>query len=60
MVPTVDRGLEPGEKLLPGLDAYDAAIGGSIGLRQQPRLPEAQALFVAGCSSNHRDVSLSF
>ena len=49
-----------GEKLLPGLDAYDAAIGGSIGLRQQPRLPEAQALFVAGCSSNHRDVSLSF
>ncbi|ADZ69255.1 TRAP transporter large permease subunit [Polymorphum gilvum] len=47
-------------ELLPELDALDAAIGDTIGLRQQARLPEAMALAVAGCLSNHRDVSLNF
>jgi hypothetical protein len=46
--------------LKPGLDAYDAAIRDTIGLRGQPRLPEEQALYVAGCSAGHRDISLSF
>ncbi|MEI2384910.1 TRAP transporter large permease subunit [Breoghania sp. JC706] len=46
--------------LLPELAAYEAAIRDTIGLRAQPRLPREQALFVAACSSGHRDVSLSF
>ena len=48
------------EELLPGLNAYDDAIRDTIGLRQQPRLPRAQALEVASCSSHHRDISLNF
>ncbi|MCC0053227.1 MAG: TRAP transporter large permease subunit [Rhodobiaceae bacterium] len=46
--------------LLPGLETYEAAIRNTIGLRGQHRLPRTQALFVASCSSHHRDVSLSF
>ena len=48
------------DELLPGLQAYDAAIQDTIGLRQQPRLPREQALFVAACSAEHRDISLNF
>ena len=47
-------------ELLPGLNAYDDAIRDTIGLRQQPRLPRAQALEVASCSAQHRDISLFF
>lgn len=47
-------------ELLPEIEAYDAAIRGTIGLRQQPRLPREQALFVASCNSVHRDISLNF
>ncbi len=46
--------------VLPALEVYDAAIRDTIGLRGQSRLPEEQALYVAGCNSAHRDVSLSF
>ncbi|WP_102108865.1 TRAP transporter large permease [Oceaniglobus roseus] len=46
--------------LLPELMAYDEAIKGTIGLRQQPRLPHEQALFIASCNSIHRDISLNF
>ena len=49
-----------GVELLPQLRAYDEAIQGTIGLRQQPRLPREQALYVAACSSVHRDISLNF
>ncbi|MEM6423183.1 MAG: C4-dicarboxylate ABC transporter permease, partial [Pseudomonadota bacterium] len=42
------------------LAEYQAAISDTIGLRQQPRLPQRQALFVASCSSGHRDISLNF
>jgi len=42
------------------VQAYDAAISGTIGLRQQPRLPREQALFIANCNSKHRDISLNF
>ncbi|PTW59439.1 tripartite ATP-independent transporter DctM subunit [Breoghania corrubedonensis] len=48
------------QTLLPKLETYEAAIRDTIGLRGQPRLPRDQALFVAACSSGHRDVSLSF
>ncbi len=51
---------EAQEKLKPGLDTYNAAISDTIGLRGQPRLPPEQALYVAGCSSGHKDISLSF
>jgi hypothetical protein len=46
--------------LAPGLKAYDAAIGDTIGLRSQPRLPRAVALDVTSCLAHHRDVSLNF
>jgi tripartite ATP-independent transporter DctM subunit len=43
-----------------GLQAYDAAIRGTIGLRGQRKLPTEQALYVAACGASHRDISLSF
>ncbi len=46
--------------LLPQVQTYRAAIGDTIGLRQQPRLPREIALEVASCNSNHRDLSLYF
>ncbi len=48
------------DELLPELRRYDEAISDTIGLRQQPRLPREQALFVAACSAEHRDISLNF
>lgn len=48
------------QKILPGLQTYEASIGGNIGIRSQSKLTEDQALFVAGCLSGHRDISLSF
>jgi tripartite ATP-independent transporter DctM subunit len=46
--------------LLPQIQAYEAAIRDTIGLRQQPELPRNVALFVASCRSNHQDLSLNF
>ena len=46
--------------LLPELATYHEAIKDTIGLRGQDRLPREQALFVASCSSGHRDISLNF
>ncbi len=46
--------------LLPELLAYREAIKDTIGLRGQDRLPRGQALYVASCSSGHRDISLNF
>lgn len=46
--------------VLPELEAYAAAIRDTIGLRQQPRLPEDVAAEVAACMSVPRDVSLWF
>ncbi|MCI4661261.1 MAG: TRAP transporter large permease subunit [Neomegalonema sp.] len=46
--------------LAPGLNRYLAAIGDTIGLRSQPKLPREHALYVAACQSNHRDISLNF
>ena len=43
-----------------GLAAYEAAIRGTIGIRQLERLPTRLAKPVAACMSNHRDISLSF
>ncbi len=48
------------ESLLPQVEAYEDAIDDTIGLRQQPRLPREVALYVASCSSRHRNISLNF
>lgn len=48
------------KELLPALRAYEASIAETIGLRAQSRLPRKQALYVAKCSSGHRDIGLSF
>ena len=47
-------------ELLPGLKAYEVAIRDTIGLRQQPRLPDRQVKEIVGCLSQHRDISLYF
>ncbi|MEL6298867.1 MAG: TRAP transporter large permease subunit [Pseudomonadota bacterium] len=47
-------------KLLEPLKAYEAQIRTTIGLRKLRRLPRDQALYVAACNSQHRDISLSF
>lgn len=46
--------------LLPLLTKYESSIRSTIGLRQLRKLPEAQALEVANCNANHRDISLNF
>ena len=46
--------------LRPGLETYIQAIKGTLGLRMQSGLNREQALFMASCSSHHRDISLNF
>jgi len=48
------------DDLLPELITYREAIKDTIGLRKQDKLPREQALYVASCSSGHRDISLNF
>ena len=43
-----------------GLETYLSSIGGTLGLRMQSALTREQALFMASCSSYHRDISLNF
>jgi tripartite ATP-independent transporter DctM subunit len=43
-----------------GLETYLDAIKGTLGLRMQSGLTREQALFMASCSSHHRDISLNF
>jgi len=47
-------------ELAPGLNTYDSAINGTIGLRSQSRLSDELAKQVALCRSTHRDISLNF
>ncbi len=46
--------------LLPGLESYRAAIAETIGLRSQPKMTTEAALYAAGCTARHRDISLYF
>lgn len=46
--------------LLALLQAHEAVLRDTIGLRMQPRLSLPQAKFVAKCQSVHRDISLYF
>jgi len=47
-------------QLLSHIRTYEQAIRGTIGLRQQKRLAKTEALYVAACTSGHRDISLHF
>ena len=47
-------------ELLPDIKIYEQAIRGTIGLRLQKRLAKTEALYVAACTSGHRDISLHF
>jgi DNA repair exonuclease SbcCD ATPase subunit len=51
---------EADKSLRAGLQAYTDSLKSTIGIRFQPKLTRDQALFVAACTSDHRDVSLSF
>jgi hypothetical protein len=42
------------------LAEIDAVVSKTIGLRQQAKLTKEQALFVASCTADHKDVSLNF
>jgi len=44
----------------PGVEAYLNAIKGNIGARSQGDLTREQALFLASCTSHHKDLSLNF
>ncbi len=46
--------------LLEGLQSYQTSISTSIGLRSQKRLTGEQAKGVAGCLSEHKNISLEF
>ncbi|MDA7758815.1 hypothetical protein N8935_01055 [Amylibacter sp.] len=45
---------------MPQLTAYEDVMREIIGIKDQAKLTKQQALFVAKCQSNHRDVSLNF
>ena len=46
--------------ILPKLITYEDLMRETIGIRDQSKLTKQQALFVAKCQANHRDVSLNF
>lgn len=51
---------KPAKLLLSHLVKYDEAIKDTIGVRQQDKLPNKQALSIAKCESGHHDISLHF
>ncbi|MBR9653300.1 TRAP transporter large permease [Thalassovita aquimarina] len=48
------------ERLRPGLEAYLDSMAETLGARQNEHLTRAQALYIARCSADHRDLSLHF
>jgi tripartite ATP-independent transporter DctM subunit len=48
------------KEVLPALNEYLAAVKSTVGLRSQQNMTREQALFVAACSADHRDISLNF
>ena len=47
-------------EVVAALDRYEAVARNTFGIRAQQKMTREQSLFVAGCMSNHRDISLSF
>jgi len=48
------------ESLNEPLATYQESLKPTLGIRQQQRLTREQALYVARCNAEHRDISLSF
>ncbi len=48
------------QDILASINEYDEAIKGTIGVRQQQNMPRELGLYLAGCNSGHRDISLNF
>ncbi|MEM7243412.1 MAG: TRAP transporter large permease subunit [Pseudomonadota bacterium] len=46
--------------LLADLQNYEDGMRATLGINEQQRISREQALFVAGCQANHRDVGLNF
>lgn len=46
--------------VLSGLEKYQQGLQENLGIRSQAKMTREQALYVASCSSDHRDISLSF
>ena len=47
-------------KVIESLSVFLDSTKFTIGLRQQEKIPRDIALFLAGCKSDHRDLSLYF
>ena len=43
-----------------GLASYERVLRDTVGMRQQQKMSREQALSVAACQSDHRDISLNF
>lgn len=52
--------LAANESLGKDLENYQQSIKSTLGIRQQDRLTRKQALYVARCNAEHRDISLNF
>lgn len=48
------------KEIAPALAAYVDTLRTTLGIREQSSFTREQALFVAGCVSDHRDISLNF
>jgi tripartite ATP-independent transporter DctM subunit len=48
------------QSALPAFKIYLEAVQATIGVREQKKMTREQALYVAACSSAHRDISLNF
>lgn len=51
---------EASQTLSEPLSSYESALKTTIGIRQQQNLTRDQALYLASCNAQHRDISLSF
>lgn len=46
--------------VLAGFSKYNEGLLGTLGIRSQRKMTREQALYVASCSSSHKDISLNF
>jgi len=51
---------EAEKTLRPGLETFLKAITPTLGIRSQEKLTREQALYLAWCGSDHKDISLNF
>lgn len=46
--------------VLAGFNTYTDGLLGTLGIRSQRKMTKEQALYIASCSSHHKDISLNF